>query len=140
MLVLRKGKAFIPTMAQTEAGFYVGIEPVEVVDVSDRLGVEDAMLRAINRGNPVIPTPTRDSFPEPVLLKYANMKSLAAFERSSESWKLSKREGAYLLAPYRPGKNGGSEEDPDRTEAIPAEMPLIAIVHRLVERATKERV
>ena len=39
MLVLRKGQAFIPTMAQTEAGFYVGIEPVEVVDLSDRKGV-----------------------------------------------------------------------------------------------------
>jgi hypothetical protein len=135
MLVLRRGQAFIPTMARTEAGFYMGIEPVEVVEVSDWKGVEDALLRAVSRGNPTVPTPTRNTFPEPVLLKYAKVKSLSTFERSAESWKLSKREGAYLLAPYRPGKHGGSEEDPDRTEAIPAETPLVEVVHRLVKRA-----
>ncbi len=135
MLTIRKGQAFIPTMAQTEAGFYMGIDPVEVVDASDRKAVEDAMLRAIARGNPTVPTPTRDNFPEDVLLKYARVKSLSTFERVAQTWKFSKRQGAYLIAPYRPLKSGGAEEDPDRTEAIPAETALVEVVHRLVERA-----
>ena len=136
LLILRKGKAFVPTMAQTEAGFYIGIEPVEVIDATDRQGLEQALIRAVNRGNPVVPTPTRDKFPEDPLLKHAKVKSLSTFEKSAQSWKLSKREGAYLIAPYRPGKHGGSEEDVDRTEAIPEEEPLEYAVHRLVERAT----
>jgi hypothetical protein len=135
MLTVRKSQAFIPTMAQTEAGFYMGIDPVEVVDAADRKAVEDAMLRAIGRGNPTIPTPTRDNFPEDVLLKYARVKSLSTFEKLAQTWKFSKRQGAYLIAPYRPLKSGGSEEDVDRTEAIPAETPLAEVVHRLVERA-----
>jgi hypothetical protein len=138
ILFLRKGQAFIPTMAQTEAGFYMGIEPVEVVDASDGRAIEDALLRAVERGNPIVPTPTRDNFPADPLLKYAKVKSTATFEKSSQSWKLSKRGDAYLIAPYRPLKSGGSEEDIDRTEAIPvAEESLTSIVHRLVERATK---
>ena len=47
MLTIGKGQAFIPTIAQTEAGFYRGIDPVAIVDLSDRKAVEDAMLRAI---------------------------------------------------------------------------------------------
>jgi len=137
LLILRKGQAFVPTMAQTEAGFYVGVDPVEVVDLSDWKGVEDALFRAVSRGNPIIPTPTRDAFPEPVLLKYAKVKSLSTFERSAETWQLSKREGAYLLAPYLPQEHGGAEQDPDRTEAVPADMPLAEIIHRLVERAIR---
>jgi hypothetical protein len=135
LLVLRKGQAFIPTMAKTEAGFYMGIEPVAVVDVSDRRGVEDALLCTVCRGNPIVPTPTRDTFPEDVVLKHAKVKSLSTFERSSETWQLAKHHDAYTLAPCRPGKHGGSEEDPDRTETIPAEMTLVAVVHRLVARA-----
>jgi hypothetical protein len=136
MLTIRKGQAFIPTMAQTEAGFYMGIDPVEVVDAFDRRAVEDAMLRAIARGNPRVPTPTRDNFPEDVLLKYAKVKSLSMFEKVARTWKFSKRAGAYLIAPYRPLRTGGSEEDPKRTEAIPDEEPIESAVRRLVELAT----
>jgi hypothetical protein len=136
MLTIRKGQAFIPTMAQTEAGFYMGIDPVEVADVSDRKAVEDAMLRAIVRGNPTVPTPTRDTFPGDVLLKHAKVKSLSTFEKLAQTWKFSKREGAYLIAPYRPLKSGGSEEDPEKTEAIPTDEPIECAVRRLVERAT----
>jgi len=136
MLTIRKGQAFIPTMAQTEAGFYMGIDPVEVADVSDRKAVEDVMLRAIVRGNPTVPTLTRDTFPEDVLLKHAKVKSLSTFEKLAQTWKFSKREGAYLIAPYRPLKSGGSEEDPEKTEAIPTDEPIECAVRRLVERAT----
>jgi hypothetical protein len=40
LLFLRKGQAFIPTMARTDAGFYMGVEPVEVVDMRDQIGAE----------------------------------------------------------------------------------------------------
>jgi hypothetical protein len=123
-------------MAKTEAGFYMGIEPVEVVDVADQTGVEDALIRAVNKGNPVVPTPARDNYPEDPLPKAAGVKSLATFEKSAQSWKLSKRDGAYLIAPYRPRKEGGAEEDLERTEAVPTEEALESVVHRLVQRAT----
>jgi hypothetical protein len=94
-------------------------------------------MRAISLGNPVVPTPARDNCPEDPLLKHANVKSLSTFERSAQSWKLSKREGAYRIAPYRPNKEGGAEEDLHTTEALPQEEPLESVVHRLVKRATE---
>ena len=69
------------------------------------------MIRAVSRGNPRVPTPSRGNYPESPLLKHANVKSLTTFEKLARSWKLSKR------------------------EAIPAEDSLEAAVHRLVERA-----
>jgi hypothetical protein len=109
---------------ELKAGFYMGIEPVEVIDAPDRLGVEQALIRAVNRGNPVVPTPTRENYPEDPLLKHAKVKSLSIFEKSAQSWKLSKREGAYLIAPYRASNDGGAEEDVDRTEAVPGQEPF----------------
>ena len=136
LLTIRKGQAFVPTMACTQAGFYMGIDPVEVLDASDQAAVEQAMLRVINRGNPVVPTPARDSFPESPLLKYAGVRSHSAFEKSAQTWKLSKKEGVYFICPYQSSKYGGSEEDSDRMEAIPDDVPLESVVRRLVDSAS----
>ena len=137
LLTIRKKHAFVPTMAQTEAGFYMGIEPVEVVDAFDKEALEGAMMRGIARGNPIVPTPTRATFPNDPLLRHAKVKSSSTFEKLARTWKLSKREGAYLIGPYKPGRDGGSVEDLDRMEAIPVDIPLQTVVHRLVERATQ---
>ena len=135
LLITRKGQAFVPTMARTEVGFYMGVEPVEVIDMSDPERVEQALVRAVMRGNPEVPTPTRGDFPEDPLLKHANVKSMATFERSAHSWKVSKQGANYVIGPYRLGKYGGSEEDQQKMEAIPAEKGIEAVVHRLVHRA-----
>lgn len=135
-LTIRKGQAFVPTVARTEAGFYLDVEPVEVVDTSDRETVEQAVIRAVKRGNPVVPTPARDSFPPDPLLKHAKLKSQSAFEKSAQRWQLSKDKGAYLIVPYKSSGHGVSlVEDAERGEAIPADEPLERVVHRLVERA-----
>jgi hypothetical protein len=135
MLIIRKGKAYVPTMAKTEAGFYMGMEPIEVVNTTDRQQVENAVMRAITRGNPVVPTPSRDSYPPSPLLKVANVKSLSTFEKSAQTWKLSKTQGAYEIVPYKRVKPAGSLEDKEQTELVPDSEPLPVVVHRLIERA-----
>ena len=64
----RKGKVYVPRMARTEAGYYLNIEPVAVVDTDDFGGVVSAIQAAIERGNPAVPTPSRANFPKPVVL------------------------------------------------------------------------
>jgi hypothetical protein len=138
VVFLLKEQALVPTMAKTKAGFYMGIEPVEVVDVHDKAALEQAIIRVVKRGNPSVPTPLGGAnFPKSPLLKYTKLKSRSSFDRVAKSWKLSKREGAYLIVPYRPRKDSGAEEDTERGEAIPAEEPLEAVVRRLVHRALK---
>jgi hypothetical protein len=134
-LILFKGQALVPTMARTAAGFYIGIEPVETVDARNRTAVEQALMRAIGRGNPSVPTPSRTDFPKNPLLKYVKLKSDSSFDKLSRSWKLSKHDGAYLIVPYRLRRDTGKEEDVEHGEAIPASAPLEEVVRRLVRRA-----
>ena len=135
LLFLFKGQALVPTMARTEAGFYMGIEPIEMVDVRDHDAVEQALMRAISRGNPSVPTPSRANFPRNPLLKYAKVKSDSSFDKLTKTWQLSKRDGAYFIIPHRSRKDRGKEEDVERGEAIPADKPLESVVRRLVCRA-----
>jgi hypothetical protein len=135
LIFVFKDQVFVPTMARTEAGFYMGIEPVEVVDARDHTSVEQALMRVISRGNPSIPTPTRAAFPKNPLLKYAKLNSDSSFDRQTQSWKLSKHDGAYFIIPYRLRKDRGAEEDTERGEAMPADLPLEDVVRRLIARA-----
>jgi hypothetical protein len=138
MLIIRKGQAFIPTQARTQSGFYMGVEPIEVVQTSDRPGVEQALLRAIDRGNPPVRTPSLPEMEDnskSALLKCAKVKSLSAFEKGAERWQLSKHEGAYSIVPYRPHEEGGAVADLKRAERIPGDEPIQAVVRRLVDRA-----
>ena len=138
MVIFRKGKVFIPTMARTEAGFYLGVEPVDVLDVTDLEGVEAAIVAAVEKGNPRVPTPRRDEYKGDVLLKHAGVKSLSTFERLARTWNLSKHDGAFQISPSRPGKYGGAEEDLDRQESIPDAASLTDVARRLVYRALNE--
>lgn len=135
MLIVRKGKAYVPTMARTDAGFYLATEPIEVVDTADRQEVENAIMRAITRGNPVVPTPSRDNYPPDPLLKSANVKSVSTFEKSAERWQLARAKGVYEIVPYKRMKPAGAVEDREQTELVPDSEPLPVVVHRLVERA-----
>lgn len=136
LLILRKGRVFVPTMARTKAGFYMGIEPIAVVDAHDQAAVEQAIIKTVKRGNPAVPTPSRaDYSKKSALLKRANVKSNSAFEEFAQSWKLSKREGAYFIVPYKRRQDSGADEDMIRGEAIPAEVSLEEVVRRLVQRA-----
>jgi hypothetical protein len=135
MLVVRKGKAFIPTMARTDAGFYIGMEPVEVVDATEREEVENAIMRAITRGNPPVPTPSPGDYPKSPPQERAKVKSPSAFERSAQRWKLSRHGGTWEIVPYKRVKPAGAVEDRDLMEVPPDSEPLPTVVRRLVERA-----
>jgi hypothetical protein len=102
-LYLSKGIVFIPTVSKTVAGFYLETEPVEAVPAHDVARLELALKRTIEIGNPIVPTPTRAKFPEPVVLKYAKEKSLASFEKRASCFSLAKRDSVYEIKCLRRG-------------------------------------
>lgn len=97
----------IPTLAKTDAGFYLAIEPVEVLRGA---GVEElalALARVEERGNPRVPTPPRNAFPKPVVLKHAGVRSQAEFDRRARAWGLEwSNEGIVLIPTYRAPEGG----------------------------------
>lgn len=96
-IYLRKGSVFIPTVARTEAGYFMDIEPVLVIEHADAHKLSDGIRTAIRTGNPIVPTPSRSSFPEPVVLKYAGVKSWSTFERNAHCWMLEQKDSVFTL-------------------------------------------
>jgi len=122
-------------MARTEAGFYLAIEPISVIDPHDRQSIRSALLEVIQKGNPTVPTPSRANYPPDPLLKHANVKTASAFERSSRRWKIAQYATGYGVATYRPGKYGGSEEDETTRQTFSLDEPVESVVDHLLERA-----
>jgi len=63
-LYLRDNRIYVPTVAKTQAGFYLEIEPVAVIDADNREEIRIAIKRVLTAGNPVMATPTRMNFPK----------------------------------------------------------------------------
>jgi hypothetical protein len=74
-----KGLVVIPAKARTEAGFWMDIEPVAVVPLGERAAVRSVIRLAAFRPVDVIPTPARDKFPKPVVLKPGKVRSWSQF-------------------------------------------------------------
>jgi len=125
-LYLRNGTVYVPTVAQTEAGFYMDIEPVNVVSANDSEALQRAIMEAMSRGNPIIPTPTRAASPKPTVLKYSKAKSWSAFEKQASNWTIVEKACNYQI---------------NRAEGVPIEdgktIPRKLSLCRLVPRLTR---
>ena len=129
----RKGTVLIPTVAKTEAGFYLDINPVDAVHVTDAQAIRSAITRAVSTGNPTIPTPTRAAFPKPVVLSYVNVKSWYAFEREAECWEIVIEKDVYQIKTMRKSSSKGWEDDPEILETIPAKNGVEVVAQRVCE-------
>lgn len=95
-LYVIKDRIIIPTLAETPAGFRE-IEPVASLAVTDP-ELSQALEAAVRRGNPPGDAPSRLNFPDPVVLKYAGVKSWGAFVAIAEHWDLVADNGTYTLS------------------------------------------
>ncbi len=130
-LYLRSVTVYLPTVAQTDAGFYLDLEPVQVVSVADTPALRRAIQQTLASGNPRVPSPSRGKFPKPVVLKYANVKSWAIFERSTLYWKVVEKDGIYQIIPGRRAQTGGWEDDPIAKGLLPADIAIAEVAARL---------
>lgn len=104
-------------MAKTEAGYWMGIEPVDVQKVESPEALQTLLMAAIKRGNPVVLTPTRGNFPRPVMERYCGLKSLSAFERTATCWAISQDDGNFRIYEWRRSERcHGAREKADETE------------------------
>ena len=74
------GTFIIPTVQLAPDGGHLEAEPVETVASADAASLAAALARAVKRGNPAVPRPSRRSFPQPVVVETAGAKSWRAFE------------------------------------------------------------
>ena len=120
----------------------MAIDPVEVAFVTDTEAVRRAIKTVIERGNPVVPTPARNAYPKPVVLKYAKVRSWSAFEKTALNWTIVVKDGIYQIKPGRRRPDRGWEDDPEKIEIMPPGAALETVIERataLVQTAFKVR-
>ena len=129
---LRRGMLYVPTVARTESGLYLDVEPVGVAAATDADAVRKVVRSAIERGNPAIPTPARGAFPKPVVLRHAGMQSWSEFERATSSLAVAHRDGRFRIIPRRKGDEGGWEDDVSATEVLDPSAGSEDVARRIV--------
>jgi hypothetical protein len=100
------GKVIIPTMARTEDGIYLEVEPVTVVVDPDAQGLTAALRQSRARGNPRVPNPGPNGYPPHYVLSYAGLKSNAALQKKARLWGVRLHDGGVTVFPYTPYKPG----------------------------------
>ncbi|MDB4908689.1 MAG: hypothetical protein JWO05_3473 [Gemmatimonadetes bacterium] len=107
---LPDGSFIIPTVQRTPDGIHLEAEPVDTVTAPDAASLTAALKRAMERGNPAVPRPSRRSFPQPVVVESAGAKSWRAFEEMARLTTIDVDGGAIRFAPTERVPGAGFQE------------------------------
>ena len=130
-LYLRKGKVIIPTLGAVHQRLHRDIEPVEVADVFDAEGIRQAIHATIAPGNPPTPYYKPGIHPQPVVVKYAGVKSWSAFARGTSTWDIKERDANYQVVGRSLGRDGWVE-DPNKTIDFPPGTSVDVVIDRMI--------
>ena len=132
---VRKGTAFVPNVAQTEAGFFLDVEPVRIAKLDDFESLASAIEQAMLAGNPRVPTPTRAAFPTPVILKPAGTKNWNTFVERGACFTIFRGAAELELAETARNDDGEWVDDASLSQKLPASSSAVDIAKRIAERA-----
>jgi hypothetical protein len=131
-----KNKVIIPIQAKTDAGYFLDIEPAEVINTDNPVGIEEAFKRLVQRGNPLVAAPKREAFPKPVVLSYSGSKSLHVYERSLRSWYVEVTETAYQITPLRHRSDRGFEEELENAQHFSVKIGIPGLAKLVAKTVT----
>lgn len=130
-LYLRKGTVFVPTTGLVNRGPYREIEPVALAPLSNPEAVRKALRDAISRGNPPAPRYPPGGHPQPVVVKYAGVKSWSAFARGTLPWSINESDGKYQIIGYRRHPDAW-REDAEQKIDLPAGSTVDDVIDRII--------
>ena len=130
-LMVRRGVVYVPTLAETAAGFYRMIEPVATAELPNTDELKRILKEVIRRGNPKIPTTQVKG--KPVVLKYSPVKSWSQFEKEAAYWTISEKEGIYQFGPWKRRADRGWEEDSTKLRKLLPGTTLDEVVDEVVK-------
>lgn len=119
---LKSGTLLLAQSAQTDAGFWMDIEPVIAADLNAEVAVRDA-FEAIQTNDVVrIGTPPRDAHPAPVVLQHARIRTWIELERKYCQFSVwtQVEDSSIKIEGWKPALDSqGMEPDPGRVEVLP---------------------
>ena len=102
----------IPTLAKTEAGFYVEIEAVCVANKDDSISLLEVLKTSLSICNPNVPTPVFDKGYKPIILKFTTAKSYSEFEKKAFLWKIRLEKEIYKVGKLDKDNDKGWKSEP----------------------------
>lgn len=96
-----KKKVLVPTVAETEAGFFVEIEPLNIYEHHDVDGWTRGIARAMARGSKTVPTPDGEMEPGSQILDALHLNSWSEFEKEAVLFTVHR--GARYISIYATG-------------------------------------
>lgn len=103
----KTGKVLVPRTVETEAGYWLDVEPVEQASVDDPLAISAIVKKTMEYKHPVVPTPSRSTFPKPVVLAHSAARSWRDFERRNAQFTILRTaEGQFQIERYRKEQEG----------------------------------
>src|ERR1700746_2607103 len=107
------------------------MEPVAVAPVSNPEAVRQATRAAISRGNPPAPRYPPGGHPQPIVVRYAGVKSWSTFVRGTLTWGINERDGEYQIIGYSRDPDGW-REDPEQKVVLPVGSTLDTVIERMI--------
>ena len=128
----------IPTFSRATAGYFLDTEPVAVSSVRARDEFVRTLDATITTGNPRVPTPTRNCFPKPVVLRYAGVRSWKALESKAVCFTIQHFEGALELSVTGRGDDGRWTDSPIEAVGFSDSAGSAGTVQRIISRVSHE--
>lgn len=128
----------IPTVAQTEDGFFVDMAPVQVFSMKELDQWEPAILKALTVGNDEIPTPNAEGEPGSAILDILNIKKWSTFETQAIMYTL--HDGGRYVMLHRTGKGADGMWDNANMEQrkFDSRTPRYLVVDALIADIKKQ--
>jgi hypothetical protein len=130
---IRRGKVFVPSQSKTEAGFYVSGNPVYIVDAADVEGIKQSIIQVIDRGCPVIPTPSVKQLEKWAVLQCAGVASIATFEKGASCWTIHKDATSFRFGSVKKISPRGWETEPDTPHLLSNNLPSDVIAEEIAK-------
>jgi hypothetical protein len=135
---VRHEKIILPTVAETEAGFYVDMEPIDLFDITAYDNWKSELYLRLVKGNPLVPTPERSDDPGSAILERLNITKWSTFETSAIMYTI--HVGGRYISVYRTGKgqDGMWTQDNTNVRQFASKAPLSAIASTVAEDVIKQ--
>lgn len=135
---VRHQKVILPTVAETEAGFYVDMEPIQVYEITDIERWKTAIYKKLIAENPLVPTPDRTDEPGSAILENLHITKWSTFETSAIMYTVHL--GGRYISIYRTGKAPDGMWTQDNTEhrQFASRAPLDTIANALADDIIKQ--
>ena len=128
----------LPTVAQTEDGFFVDTAPVKVLTMKKVEQWPGAIYKALAKGNEVIPTPDATDEPGSSILDVLNIRKWSTFETQAIMYVL--HDGGRYVMMHRTGKgaNGMWDNSTMEQRQFDSRTPRQMVVEALIADIKKQ--